>query len=45
MQKGKEREEAFLKQVEGKVPEGDQILFERIVEKESGQEMVGPFIW
>ena len=29
IQKGKEREEALLKQVQGKVPEGDQILFER----------------
>ena len=33
IQKGKEREEALLKQAEGKIPEGDQILFERIVEK------------
>ncbi|HUM40002.1 MAG TPA: protein translocase subunit SecD, partial [Nitrospira sp.] len=44
VQKGKEREEAFLKQVEGKVPEGDQILFERIVEKESGQEWLAPYL-
>jgi preprotein translocase subunit SecD len=44
IQKGKEREDAFLKQVEGKVPEGDQILFERIVEKDSGQEWLAPYL-
>ena len=44
IQKGKEREEALLKQVEGKMPEGDQILFERIVEKDSGQEWLAPYL-
>jgi preprotein translocase subunit SecD len=44
IQKGKEREEALLKQAEGKVPEGDQILFERIVEKDSGQEWLAPYL-
>jgi preprotein translocase subunit SecD len=44
IQKGKEREDAFLKQIEGKVPEGDQILFERIVEKDSGQEWLAPYL-
>lgn len=44
VQKGKEREDAFLKQIEGKVPEGDQILFERIVEKDSGQEWLAPYL-
>ena len=44
IQKGKEREEALLKQAEGKVPEGDQILFERMVEKDSGQEWLAPYL-
>ena len=44
IQKGKEREEALLKQVEGKMPEGDQILFERIIEKDSGQEWLAPYL-
>ena len=44
IQKGKEREEALLKQAEGKIPEGDQILFERIVEKDSGQEWLAPYL-
>ena len=34
--KGKEDE--TLKQFEGKIPEGDQILFEKVVEKDSGRE-------
>ena len=44
IQKGKEREESLLKQAEGKIPEGDQILFERIVEKDSGQEWLAPYL-
>ena len=44
IQKGKDREEALLKQAEGKVPEGDQILFERIVEKDGGQEWLAPYL-
>ena len=44
IQKGKDREEALLKQTEGKVPEGDQILFERIVEKDGGQEWLAPYL-
>jgi len=40
--KGKEDE--VLKQVEGQLPEGDQILFERVVEKDSGQEFRIPYL-
>ncbi len=40
----KEKEAEVLKQFEGKVPEGDQILFERVVEKETGREFRIPFL-
>lgn len=40
----KGKEEEVLKQVEGKIPEGDQILFERVVEKETGREFRVPFL-
>jgi preprotein translocase subunit SecD len=44
IQKGKEREEALLKQFEGKVPEDDQILFERVADKEGSQEFLIPYL-
>lgn len=44
IQKGKEREEALQKQFEGKVPEEDQILFERVVDKEGSQEHLIPYL-
>lgn len=40
----KEMEAEILRQFEGKVPEGDQILFERVTEKETGQEYRVPFL-
>ncbi len=40
----KGKEEEVLKQVEGKIPEGDQILFERVVEKDTGREFRIPFL-
>lgn len=40
--KGKEDE--VLKQVEGQLPEGDQILFEKVLEKESGREFRIPYL-
>ncbi len=42
VQKGKEAE--ALKQVEGKIPEGDEILFERVVEKDTGREFRVPYL-
>ena len=42
--KGKDREEALLKQFESKVPEGDQILFERVEEKDGMQEYLIPYL-
>jgi len=33
-----------LKQVEGKLPEGDQILFERAFEKDTGREYRIPYL-
>ena len=44
IQKGKEREEALQKQFEGKVSEEDQILFERVVDKEGSQEYLIPYL-
>ena len=44
IQKGKEREEALLKQFEGKVPEDDQILFERVADKDGSQEFLIPYL-
>jgi len=40
----KEKEGDVLKQVEGKLPEGDQILFERAVDKDTGREYRIPFL-
>jgi preprotein translocase subunit SecD len=40
----KESEAEILKQFEGKVPEGDQILFERAAEKETGREYRIPYL-
>ncbi|MCI0427239.1 MAG: protein translocase subunit SecD [Nitrospiraceae bacterium] len=40
----KDKEADVLKQVEGKLPEGDQILFERAVEKDSGREYRIPYL-
>jgi len=40
----KEMEAEILRQFEGKVPEGDQILFERVTEKETGREYRMPFL-
>jgi preprotein translocase subunit SecD len=42
VQKGKEEE--TLKQFEGKLPEGDQILYEKIVEKDTGREFRIPYL-
>jgi preprotein translocase subunit SecD len=44
IQKGKEREEALLKQFEGKIPEEDQILFERVADKDGSQEYLIPYL-
>jgi preprotein translocase subunit SecD len=44
IQKGKDREEALQKQFEGKVPEEDQILFERVVDKDGSQEYLIPYL-
>ncbi|MDH5642325.1 MAG: protein translocase subunit SecD, partial [Nitrospira sp.] len=40
----KEMEADILRQFEEKVPEGDQILFERVTEKETGREYRMPFL-
>jgi preprotein translocase subunit SecD len=40
----KDKEEEVLKQVEGKLPEGDQILFERAIEKDTGREYRIPYL-
>jgi preprotein translocase subunit SecD len=40
----KGKEEDTLKQFEGKIPEGDQILFEKVVEKDSGREYRVPYL-
>jgi len=40
----KGKEEETLKQFEGKIPEGDQILFEKVVEKDSGREYRVPYL-
>ncbi|MET0516456.1 MAG: protein translocase subunit SecD [Nitrospiraceae bacterium] len=42
--KGKDREDALLKQFESKVPEGDQILFERVAQKDGMQEYLIPYL-
>ena len=42
VQKGKEEE--TLKQFEGKLPEGDQVLYEKIVEKDTGREFRIPYL-
>ena len=40
----KEKEAEVLKQAEAKLPEGDQILFERAVEKDTGREYRIPYL-
>ncbi len=40
----KDREAEVLKQVESKLPEGDQVLFERAVEKDTGREYRIPYL-
>jgi preprotein translocase subunit SecD len=40
----KGKEEEVLKQFEGKIPEGDEILFERVVDKDSGREFRIPYL-
>ena len=40
----KDKEEEVLKQAEGKLPEGDQILFERGVDKDTGREYRTPYL-
>jgi preprotein translocase subunit SecD len=40
----KGQEEGVLKQYQDKVPEGDQILFEKVVEKDSGREYRIPYL-
>jgi preprotein translocase subunit SecD len=40
----KDKEADILKQVEGKLPEGDQILFERGVDKDTGREYRIPYL-
>ncbi len=40
----KEKEADVLKQAEGKLPEGDQILFERSIDKDTGREYRIPFL-
>ena len=42
--KGKDREDALQKQFESKVPEGDQILFERVTQKDGTQEYLIPYL-
>lgn len=40
----KGKEEEVLKQFEGKLPEGDQILFEKMIEKDTGRESRIPYL-
>jgi preprotein translocase subunit SecD len=40
----KGQEDSVLKQYQDKVPEGDQILFEKVVEKDSGREYRVPYL-
>ncbi len=40
----KEKEADVIKQAEGKLPEGDQILFERAVERDTGREYRIPYL-
>lgn len=40
----KDKEAEILKQMEGKIPEGDQILFERAVERDTGREYRIPYL-
>lgn len=40
----KDMEAEIIRQFEGKVPEGDQILFERVIEKETGRESRIPYL-
>jgi preprotein translocase subunit SecD len=40
----RDKEAEIVRQFEGKLPEGDQILFERSVEKETGQEYRIPYV-
>jgi len=40
----KGQEDAILKQYEGKIPEGDQILFEKSLDKDSGREYRTPYL-
>ncbi len=40
----KGQEEEFLKQIRGQIPEGDEILFERVVDQDSGREFRVPYL-
>ncbi|MBD0305007.1 MAG: protein translocase subunit SecD [Nitrospiraceae bacterium] len=40
----KSKETEILQQFEGKLPEGDQILFEKVVDKDSGREFRVPYL-
>ncbi|WP_447973386.1 protein translocase subunit SecD [Nitrospira sp. Kam-Ns4a] len=40
----KGQEEEFLKQIHGQIPEGDEILFERVVDQDSGREFRVPYL-
>jgi preprotein translocase subunit SecD len=40
----KDKEADVLKQVEGKLPEGDQVLFERMIDKDTGREYRIPYL-
>jgi preprotein translocase subunit SecD len=40
----KGQEDAILKQYEGKIPEGDQILFEKSVDRDTGREYRTPYL-
>jgi preprotein translocase subunit SecD len=44
IQKGKDREEALQKQFEGKISEENEILFERVAEKDGSQEYLIPYL-
>ena len=44
IQKGKDREEALQKQFEGKISEENEILFERVADKDGSQEYLIPYL-
>ncbi|MEX5216733.1 MAG: protein translocase subunit SecD [Nitrospiraceae bacterium] len=44
IQKGKDREEALQKQFEGKISEENEILFERVTDKDGSQEYLIPYL-